>query len=143
MGSVRHPKPALELITLPPGTRGATLIARDRAAEVGRNFRAPHHTVSVAGMMGEIAIAAGGVLYFDEPAELGRSVARRLQGCVAEMHPDVRPEVILAIRAPDPKDPRSDLSRDLARIGDLFAGWEIVGHQTPKPRIRGRGRNTK
>lgn len=123
-----YPKPTLEIITCPPGHAGAVQIARERGLFLGRNFRAPHHTASAAGMMGEIAIAAGGVLYLDEPEGLSRSVAGQLRYCVAAMHPDVRPAVMLAIRAPGPEDPRGDLGKDLARIGELFAGWEIAAH---------------
>jgi len=50
-------------------------IARRLARHVGGNLRAPHHTVSGSGLVGELAIAAGGVLMLDEIDEfLGRAL---------------------------------------------------------------------
>lgn len=126
-----HLKPTLELITVPLGHGGAVAMARDRAAEVGGNFRAPHFTVGSVGMASEIAIAAGGVLFIDGPDELRKQTAFVLRSTVEMMHPDVRPEVILVIREPQPEvfTLINCLGKRLERIGELFAGWEIVSHR--------------
>lgn len=134
-----YPKPTLELITCPLNTRGALTTAQNRATQIGRNFRAPHHTVSVPGILGELAISAGGVLYLDEPEGLSHTVANHLKDCVKRMHPDFRPVVILAIRAPAPHVTTrlNCLEAKFRRLGKLFDGWDIAGHWAA-PYHRGR-----
>lgn len=132
-----HPTPALELITLPAGTRGATTLARERAHQIGRNFRAPHHTASVAAIGSEVAIAAGGVLYLDEPEEISRPAAHMIYSTVKAMHPDARPVVILAIReAGDgiPLDAR-DQERRVERLAQLYGGWRVSVHTVIGARV--------
>ena len=126
----QHPDPTLELITLQAGARGATTAARDRALTIGRNFRAPHHTASSAAMGSEVAIAAGGVLYLDEPEEISLSAARMLYSTVRAMHPDARPVVILTIREDCSGIPHSynTPEKRVARLARLFEGWRVGAH---------------
>lgn len=71
---------------------------------LGRPFRAPHHTVSVTGLVGggrpvrpgEVSLAHGGVLFLDEVGELSRHAMAALedaldrsQSCDMDAHPRV------------------------------------------------------
>lgn len=60
----------------------------------GRPFRAPHHSVSIPGMLGtfseshwrpgEVSLAYGGVLFFDEVEEIPPTVLRTVASSVAD-----------------------------------------------------------
>jgi len=74
--------------------------ARGIARGLGdRHLRAPHHTVSQAGLIGELCIAAGGVLLLDEVEEFRESALRALKSHLNFMHEDVRP--VLVLTSPD------------------------------------------
>jgi len=79
--------------------REAYAEARQIAKDMGdRNLRAPHHTVSQAGLIGELAIAAGGVLLLDEVEEFSRLALHVMRNHLDAMHEDVRPVLFLTTR---------------------------------------------
>lgn len=117
--------PTFDLITAPTTISGIIRKAREIATEQGGNFRAPHFTVSRAGMVGEMALAAGGVLLLDEPAEFSRTAINAVAHIWAAMDPACRPRLILTIRGNG--DDATTASK-LARIVDLFDGWTIAEH---------------
>jgi magnesium chelatase family protein len=61
--------------------------ARPESGPIGRPFRAPHHTISSAGLVGggnppragEVTMAHGGVLFLDELGEFSRSALEALR----------------------------------------------------------------
>lgn len=121
------------LITAGPGTDGMVARAREIAKDHGGNFRAPHHTVSGAGMAGELALAAGGVLYLDEANEFSRSSISTIKNLVPMMDSKVRPLLIVGIRwQHDPfskeKAPEDVVERALDRTADMFQGWDVAEH---------------
>lgn len=61
-------------------------------------FRAPHHSVSQLGLLSEIALAAGGVLYLDEADEFNRSALRSGLRTIMQMDARFRPLVCISIR---------------------------------------------
>ena len=80
----------------------AGLVGPDSTGVDVRPFRAPHHTVSEAGLLGsplysrpgEVSLAHGGVLYLDEVPEFRRLCleavrAARRDGCVRYYRPEV------------------------------------------------------
>lgn len=77
--------------------------AREAAKERNGVFRAPHHTVSQGGLVAELAISAGGVLYLDEADQFRSSALSILFSTMGFMHPDVRPVVVLACEGDLPK----------------------------------------
>lgn len=66
-------------------------MARRLARHVGGNLRAPHHSVSEAGLIGELAIAAGGVLMLDEIDEFRGNALRVLKDHLERMQDSHRP----------------------------------------------------
>lgn len=69
----------------------ATLEAR-RLAELSRcPFRAPHHSVSQAGLVGELALAAGGILFLDSVEEFRGSALLVLKNHMSMMAEGIRP----------------------------------------------------
>ena len=61
-------------------------------------FRVPHHSVSQLGLLSEIALAAGGVLYLDEADEFNRSALRSGLRTIMQMDARFRPLVCISIR---------------------------------------------
>lgn len=122
--------PTLEIITSPVAAAGLIRKAQALAAQHGGNLRAPHHTASRAAIGAEVAIAAGGVLLLDEPAEFSRAVVSMIGDTWIRMVPTCRPRVILTIRGD--KDPRATAST-LARCAELFDGWQVARHHTALP----------
>ena len=122
--------PTAEIITTPVPAAGLIYKARALAAECGDSFRAPHHTASRAAIGAEMALAAGGTLLLDEPAEFSRSVVNMIAHTWIRMVPACRPKIILVIRGSE--DP-CDTASTLARCAELFAGWEISDHHTALP----------
>lgn len=92
---------------------GATLEARAVAKEVGRNLRAPHHTVSQAGLIGELALAACGVLLLDEADLFRGSSLLVLRNHLELMHPDARPVLFLTHSGDEVPDGLSAFLREL------------------------------
>lgn len=78
-------------------------LVRAREAAKGRTgpFRAPHRTVSLLGLIGELAISAGGVLWLDAANELRAGDVLTLCGTWAFMHPAHRPVVYFALETTD------------------------------------------
>lgn len=67
----------------------AGLLPVAEALVLQRPFRAPHHTISAAGMVGsasfrpgEITLAHNGVLFLDELPEFSRAVLEQIPGCI-------------------------------------------------------------
>lgn len=103
-------------------------LARAREGAQGKPCRAPHHTVSLTGLMGELAIAAGGVLWVDSAEDYRRGDLLILCNTWAAMMPDVRPTVIFALNRPDalrsrPDQPRIKVKEQLLEQ-ELVAGAE-------------------
>lgn len=74
-------------------------------------FRAPHHTVSQMGLVGELAVAAGGVLYLEQFECFKASAVRYMFQIWDRMDHDLRPEVVMEARtgyAPDLRDHSED-----------------------------------
>lgn len=111
-------KPTFDLITAPAAS--GILKARELAHEHGDHIRAPHYTASRAAIGAEMALAAGGVLLLDEPAEFTRSVVDLIADIWVHMIPKCRPRIIMVIRD----------SRDLTRVAYFFAGWTVAEHHT-------------
>lgn len=83
-----------------PGA-GATWLARRMARRRNKVFRAPHHTVSLTGLVAELAIAAGGTLYLDEALEFRRSALSQLFAAWRMMHEDARPDLVIRCLVPE------------------------------------------
>lgn len=118
-------KPTLEIITATT-CRGAVTKARKISAEHGGNFCAPHYTASAAGVVGELAIAAGGVLLLDEPAMFSRATLSILTSTLGMMDLAHRPRVIVILEA------GADPAKTLDTFGHRFAGWTITVHHIAK-----------
>lgn len=117
--------PTFTLITSPGAPwHGLILKARELATEHGGNFRAPHHTASRPAIFAEMAIAAGGTLLLDEPAEFSRAAINAVAHTWAAMDPACRPRLVLILRGPGVG------ASTLARCAELFEGWTIAEHYT-------------
>ncbi len=64
---------AVSVVVLKGTKGGHTVQAQARALAPSLPFRAPHYTASVAGMVDECRLAAGGVLYLDDAANVSRA----------------------------------------------------------------------
>lgn len=74
------------------------------AKEAVIHFRAPHHTVSIAGMAGEVALSSGGVLFLDEVHLFALVSIEYASSLVEKMH--TPPIVIVRGEARDGIDAR-------------------------------------
>jgi hypothetical protein len=100
---------------------GTAQEVRELAKERNGIYRAPHHTVSAAGLVGELAISAGGILYLEEADQLLRSALHGMLNTMAFMHPDARPLVVMACEG----GPPSCLLEQVERGRELAAKvWE-------------------
>jgi len=73
----------------------AVMEARQMAEDAGRPFRAPHHSVSHAGLIGELALAAGGILFLDCVEEFRGSALTSLRNHIEMMARDVKPTLFV------------------------------------------------
>jgi len=64
---------------------GSLYEAKTLADEQGRPFRAPHHTVGACALVGEVALAAGGILYLEEVERFDAQALRVALGVVRSM----------------------------------------------------------
>lgn len=101
------------IVAAEPGD-GATLIVR-RLAMVRAPLRAPHHTASRRALLGELALAAGGILYLDEADKHRRGdlVALIHHWNQMAMNP-ARPILVLRVDV-------SEGEAGLARVSDAIA----------------------
>ncbi len=72
-------------------------VARSMAKVRGVNFRAPHYSCSSQGLLGELAISAGGILFLDNADEIPRPSLRLMLHNVAMMHEKERPIIFMTI----------------------------------------------
>jgi hypothetical protein len=80
----------------------------------GDAFRAPHHTVSTIGLVGELAVAVGGVLYLEGFECFRASAVRTMFDVWGRMDEDLRPDVVMVARtgyAPDLRDHSEDAGK--------------------------------
>lgn len=80
----------IEIVTTPGGILRCREICPD-----GMPLRAPHHTVSLAGALQELVLAAGGLLYLDETPEFKLDTLRAIFRAWGLMHPKVRPVLVI------------------------------------------------
>ncbi len=119
MNSTTTNRPAFDLITSPTAAAsGAIEQVRKIASELGGNLRAPHHTAGASAVAGEMALAAGGVLLLDDPADFPRVIVRLIGRLWQQMAPTARPHIVVILRG----------DRDLERFATLFDGWNIAEH---------------
>jgi hypothetical protein len=76
----------------------------DRIGE-GKPIRAPHHTCSTLGALGELALASGGVLFLGEIIEWRKSTLLSLIACWRAMHEMTRPDLVIHVSNVTPDDP--------------------------------------
>lgn len=97
-------------------------------------LRAPHHSVSSAGLVGELAIAAGGILLLDCVEEFRGSTLLTMKNHLDMMAEHVRPLLFLTHEGelpervrqmfgiPDPEDPAA--AREEARKERVYAALD-------------------
>lgn len=89
-------------VMLDPGPDGPRpekpqfVVAREEADRRNGRFRAPHHTVNYLGLVHELCMSAGGVLFLDQILEFRRPDVRHLLRAAASMAEDARPTVFLS-----------------------------------------------
>lgn len=108
------------ILTNREGGNSPILFARDLHAKMGGPLRVPHHSVSEAGMLGELTLAAGGVLVLDEAREIRASVLRSLFGRWGAMHPEFRPLVVVDVSG-EARCNMYSMQEEMAR-----AGWRSI-----------------
>lgn len=110
-------------------SKEALLEARAEASSLKGPFRAPHHTVSDVGLLGELAIAAGGVLWLDSAELFQRTALAQMASIWAHMKPALRPDVIFALTDPEAVVSRPDQPKVKVPVRTLFAE-RIVGAES-------------
>jgi hypothetical protein len=113
--------PTYTLITSEHQATGLISKARELANEIGGNFRAPHYTASAGALGGEMALAAGGTLLIDQPADFSHSAINTIASIWCQMDPACRPEVIVTLLAEKTEQATQNTAR---RFQELFRGWE-------------------
>ncbi len=103
------------------GKVGCIPYARKLATAVGGAFRAPHHSCSDVGVLGELSLAAGGTLLLDEFIEFRLGALYRLVSTWSRMADGVRPALVLTLR------PSSDEAMRLLDLRHL----EKIAHALP------------
>lgn len=127
-----------ELITAPAGAFGLVHRASQLAKAEGGPMRAPHHTVGGHGAMIELALAAGGVLFLEDPAEFSGPVLRALLTTAGHMH--CPPRILLGVRGRNATSASGARLADvqdegttgamLERLASLLEGHTCVAHHT-------------
>lgn len=127
----------MKFVLLDSATTNAHAEARNEATRRNGHLRAPHHMASLIGLMGELAIAAGGVLMLDDIGEFRREGLRVLANHIASMHSTSRPCVVATYRGEDAKGAALRNAEVFARChecGLLMSGAEC-GDELPEERV--------
>lgn len=93
-----------------------TLAARELAANIGGPLRAPHHTCSAIALLGELALAAGGVLYLDEVPEFRAEALSAMAHTWAKMTDGHRPTLVLGVREAQNLEDTKAIVETLGRV---------------------------
>lgn len=87
-----------------PRASGLVVFARELSRRKEGPFRAPHHTCSTVGLLGELALAAGGLLYLDDFQEFRASAVGQLLQTWGKMWPTARPVLVFGMRYEEPAE---------------------------------------
>jgi len=84
------------------GHPGSGIVKTVRALHAGFGgeipLRAPHYTVGHQGMLGELVLAAGGILFLDDILEFVPAVLRQLLWHWDHMDPKAQPILVIGLR---------------------------------------------
>ncbi|OGR13008.1 MAG: hypothetical protein A2341_28115 [Deltaproteobacteria bacterium RIFOXYB12_FULL_58_9] len=94
---------------------------------MGRDMplRIPHHTAGPEAMVGEVALAASGILFLDDILEFRTSTLRRTFAVWRQMHPKAQPILVIGLRLSD--DQRS-AEFEWPRIQRLAEDLPLIKH---------------
>lgn len=92
----------------------ALMEARQMAEEAGCPLRAPHHSVSQAGLIGELALSAGGILLLDCVEEFRGSSLTSLRNHIEMMARDAKPTLFITYGG----DELDSVVKNALRVGD-------------------------